>query len=168
MLGCLFGKDGGDLRSKADFEDFDLRLDFKIARMANSGVFLRAKRDDSNPAYSGCEIQILDDYDWEKEKHETLKEWQFTGSLYGSVPPGARDALRPVGEWNTYEIRYRGTRLAVALNGRALYDVDVTKVAGDPPFASRAKEGFVGLQHYVCEGPAGEDVVEFRNLFVRR
>ncbi len=168
ILGCLFGKEGGDLRTKEDFRDFDLRLDFKIARMANSGVFLRARRDASNPAFSGCEVQILDDFDWEKETKTTLKEWQFTGSLYGSVPAAAREALKPIGEWNTYELLYHRSRLAVALNGRTLYDVDVLKVPGDPPFAERAKEGFIGLQHYVCAGPEGEDVVSFRNLLVRR
>ncbi len=168
VLGCLFGKAGGDLRTKEDFRDFDLRLEFKIARMANSGVFLRAARDDSNPAYSGCEIQILDDFDWEGEKNEKLEAWQLTGSLYGSVPAGARGTLHPVGEWNSYEITYRGKRLAVALNGRTLYDVDVERVPAKPAFADRAKDGFIGLQHYVCEGPAGEDVVSYRNVFVRR
>ena len=168
VLGCLFGKEGGDLRTKEDFRDFDLRLDFKIARMANSGVFLRAARDDSNPAYSGCEIQILDDFDWEKETKSKLEPWQFTGSLYGAVPAGAPGTLHPVGSWNTYEISYRGERLAVALNGRTLYDVDVEKVPAKPPFAERAQSGFIGLQHYVCEGAAGEDVVSFRDVSVRR
>jgi hypothetical protein len=168
LLGCLFGKEGGDLRTKEDFQDFDLRLEFKTARMANSGVFLRATRDETNPAYSGCEIQILDDFDWEKETNTTLKDWQLTGSLYGSVAAGAKGTLHPIGQWNSYEILYRGRRLAVALNGRTLYDVDVDKVPGDPPFAKRAKSGFIGLQHYVCAGPAGEDVVSFRNVSIRR
>jgi hypothetical protein len=168
VLGCLFGKEGGDLRTKEDFQDFDLRLEFKTARMANSGVFLRAKRDDTNPAYSGCEIQILDDFNWEKETNTTLKDWQLTGSLYGSVAAGAKGTLHAIGQWNSYEMLYRGRRLAVALNGRTLYDVDVDKVPGDPPFAARAKSGFIGLQHYVCAGPAGEDVVSFRNVSVRR
>jgi hypothetical protein len=168
LLGCLFGTAGGDLRTKDDFENFDLRLEFKTARLANSGVFLRAKRDDSNPAYSGCEIQILDDFNWEKEKHDKLKDWQLTGSLYGSVAAAAPGLLHPIGEWNSYEILYRNRRIAVALNGRTLYDVDVDKVPGDPPFSSRASGGFIGLQHYSCEGPAGEDVVTFRNLYVRR
>jgi thiamine biosynthesis lipoprotein len=168
VLGCLFGKEGGDLRTKEDFRDFDLRLEFKIARMANSGVFLRAKRDDSNPAFSGCEIQILDDSAWEKETRTTLKPWQFTGSLYGSVPANAPGLLRPVGEWNAYEILCRGSRIAVALNGRTLYDVDTTKVEGDPPFAARAPSGFIGLQRHDSDGPAGEDAVAFRNVLVRR
>jgi hypothetical protein len=168
VIGCRFGTEGGDLRTDEDFTDFDLSLEFKTARMANSGVFLRAKRDDSNPAYSGCEIQILDDFDWEKKTKTTLKPWQFTGSLYGSVPANAPGLLSPIGEWNAYEILCRGHRIAVALNGRTLYDVDVREVPGDPPFSARSPSGFIGFQRHEAEGPAEEDAVQFRNVYVRR
>ena len=96
-----------------DFRDFHLRLDFKIARMANSGLFLRAAREGGNPAFSGCEIQILDDFNWERATDSKLKPWQFTGSLYGSVPPAVK-ALNPIGSWNSLEIRYVGSRLNVS------------------------------------------------------
>jgi len=156
----------GTLVSRRDFRDFDLRLDFRITDMANSGVFLRAARDGSNPAYSGCEIQILDDFNWERETRSRLKPWQFTGSLYGSVPPGSREALRPNGQWNTYEITYVGTRLTVDLNGVRLYDVDTLEVPGKP-FARRAAEGFIGLQRYSSATVHGDVMVAFRNIFVR-
>ena len=101
---------GGQLETAEDYTDFRLRLDFKISKMANSGVFLRAARDGSNPAYSGCEVQILDDFNWEAVTGTELEPFQFTGGLYGSVPSGDPGALNPVGEWNTYEILYRGSR----------------------------------------------------------
>ncbi|MEM7309875.1 MAG: DUF1080 domain-containing protein [Planctomycetota bacterium] len=160
----------GHLYTREDFRDFRLRLDFKTARMANSGVFLRATRDGENPAYSGCEVQILDDFNWESVTGSTLKPWQFTGSLYGSVPAGD-SGLRPLGEWNTYEILYRGKRLAVALNGRLLYDIDthaLTPEAGKP-FAERAAEGFLGLQaHSPASAPEGEPSIWFRDVRVQR
>lgn len=168
VLACLSGSQGGDLRTIADYRDFELRLDFRIARMANSGVFLRARRDDSNPAFSGCEVQILDDFDWERETGTKLQPWQLSGSLYGSVPAAAPGALRPPGEWNTYEILFHGTRLAVALNGRTLYDVDVGGVPGDPPFSVRARTGFIGLQRYSRPGATGEQVASFRKLFLKQ
>ena len=136
--------------------------------MANSGVFLRARRDDSNPAYSGCEVQILDDFHWEEETQTRLEPWQLSGSLYGSVPAAAPGVLRPVGEWNTYEILFRGTRLAVALNGRTLYDVDLGSVSADPPFAQRASAGFLGLQRHGSHEESGEPAVWFRDLLARR
>ena len=167
VLSFLARGGGGQLLTREDFRDFRLRLEFRIARMANSGLFLRAARDGSNPAFSGCEVQILDDFDWESVTGSELHPWQFTGSLYGAVPPGERSALRPLGDWNTFEVLYRGARLAVALNGRTLYDVDTGALSADPPFAERAEKGFIGLQRYVCDGPAGEDAVSFRNVFVR-
>lgn len=159
---------GGQLETVEDFTDFRLRLDFKTSKMANSGVFLRAARGGSNPAFSGCELQILDDFNWETVTSTKLRPWQLTGSLYGSVPAGNPEALNPIGEWNTYEILYQGARLAVALNGHVLYDVDTLSVGGTPPFAERAKTGFIGLQHHGAHNIEAETMVWFRNVSVQR
>jgi len=169
VLSFLSTGGGGHLFTRQDYRDFRLRLDFRIARMANSGLFLRAARDGSNPAFSGCEVQILDDFDWELVTKTALKPWQFTGSLYGSVPPLERDALLPLGEWNTYEVLARGPRLALALNGRVLWDVDTHALQPESgePFARRAAQGFIGLQHHGAEEQSGHEMVAFRNLFVQ-
>jgi hypothetical protein len=169
VLSFLARGGGGHLLTREDFRDFCLRLDFRLARMANSGLFLRAARDGTNPAFSGCELQVLDDFHWESVTGSKLRPWQFTGSLYGAVPPGERSALRPLGEWNTFEVLYRGSRLAVALNGRALYDVDTHALAPEsgPPFAQRAPTGFIGLQHHGAEHVQDAVTVAFRNAFVR-
>ncbi|HEX6885262.1 MAG TPA: DUF1080 domain-containing protein [Planctomycetota bacterium] len=170
VLDFLAQGGGGHLATVEDFQDFALRLDFRTARMANSGLFLRAARDGSNAAFSGCELQILDDFSWESVTGTKLKPWQFTGSLYGAVANPQRDALRPLGAWNTYEVLYRGSRLAVALNGRTLYDVDTHALVPEQgePFAKRATTGFIGLQHHGAELPSEEAMVSFRNVFVRR
>ena len=155
------------LMTDADYEDFQLRLDFKIARMANSGLFLRAARDGSNPAFSGCEIQILDDFNWEAVTKSKLAPYQFTGGLYGSVANSKRDALRPLGEWNTYEITYTGSRITACLNGQIMYDVDTLELDGHS-FEKRAPRGFIGLQRHAPGGAVdGEAFAWFRNLFIR-
>jgi thiamine biosynthesis lipoprotein len=164
---CVPAEGGGYVRTTEDFEDFRLRLDFKPARMANSGVYLRSARTDENPSFSGCEVQILDDFNWEAVTESTLVPYQFTGGLYGSVPPAA-NVLRPIGEWNTYEILYRGSRLAVALNSKTLYDVDTHALEGDNPFAERVPEGFLGFQRYGAPDTQGEVAVRFRNIQVQR
>lgn len=163
-----FPKEGGDghLRTAGDYRDFELTLDFQLAFMANSGVFMRAERSEANPAYSGCEVQLLDDFNWERVTGSTLRPDQFTGSLYGSVPAG-ESGLRPLGEWNRYRIVYQGKRLAVSLNGRLLYDVDTTSVPGDPPFSERARAGFIGLQRHAPAQVVDEVYARFRNIFLR-
>ena len=148
-------------------DSFELLLEFQTSEMANSGVFLRAARDGSNPAYSGCEIQVLDDFNWERVTNSKLHEWQFSGSLYGAVAPRHK-ALKPVGEWNTYRIRYLGTRLRTELNGIELYEVDTRELAGvEPPFEKRARTGFIGLQRHGGASEQDKSWVRYRNLFVR-
>jgi hypothetical protein len=167
----------GYLRTKADYRDFDLRFQFRQARMSNSGLFLRGRREGKgadgarvsggNPAYSGCEIQLLDDWNWEQDTRTTLNDWQFTGSLYGAVPPYRKGLLAPIGEWNTLEVLARGTRLACALNGQTLWDVDTAHVVADPPFAQRAAAGFLGLQRYAAPDVQGPEALGVREMFVR-
>lgn len=163
-----FPKKGNDgyIRTATDHRDFELRLDFRIGSMCNSGLFLRGDRAGGNPAYSGCEIQILDDFDWEEVTGSTLRPYQFTGGLYGSVPPGVK-ALRPLGEWNRYEVSYVGSRIAVKLNGELLYDVDTHAVDATPPFAERAETGFIGLQRHAPAQVKDDVYASFRNVFVR-
>lgn len=164
-----FPKEGADgyIRTKESFGDFELRMDFRIAKMANSGLFLRGDVKGGNPAYSGCEVQILDDFNWEKVTGSKLKETQFTGSLYGAIPPGDRTALHPLGRWNSYQVLYRGSRLRVELNGRLLYDVDTHELEAKPAFAKRAREGFIGLQRHAPKQVEAEVYAAFRNIWVR-
>ncbi len=158
---------GGQLRTKQDFQDFRLRMEFKLAPGANSGLFLRGDRAGGDPAYSGCEVQIIDDHGWEGLAGFPLQERQKCGSLYGAVAAQAPGALRPTGEWNTYEVLMHGRRMAVALNGRVLYDVNTHELECEPPFADRVPTGFIGLQRYGAPHVPGDTALWVRNMFVR-
>ncbi|MDP6423108.1 MAG: DUF1080 domain-containing protein [Planctomycetota bacterium] len=161
---------GGYLRTKDDYKDFALRLDFRLAPMANSGLFLRGDREGGDPAWSGCEVQILDDHNWEKVTKSKLLPYQFCGGLYGSVAPSTKALHRP-GRWNSYEAHYVGSRIRVELNGQLLYDVDTKEVKvprGVKPFAERAQSGFIGLQRHAPAHVADGNWIEFRNIFVQR
>jgi len=169
ILGFQAKGGNGHIYTADDYTNFHLRLDFRPSGMANSGVFLRAARDGSNPAFSGCEIQILDDFNWERVNNSTLRPYQFTGGLYGALASEDRAALLPIGQWNSYEILYEGSRIACALNGHVLFDVDtndVVPVQGEP-FDRRAKTGFIGLQHHGAHNVEADTVIQFRNIFVQ-
>lgn len=158
-----------------DLRDFELRMDFKIAELCNSGVFLRSGPD-GNQSFNGCEVQILDGFHWEEATGSKLKDYQFTGGLYGAVAPAKR-ALRPIGEWNTYQIHAKGSRMQCVLNGALLWDVDTADLEPEQgaPFAERLREGFIGMQRHAPagggHGAAGETDAEvaasFRNIFLR-
>jgi hypothetical protein len=160
--------------TKENFQDFALRLDFKMAEMTNSGLALRGDRGvnggrGGDPAWSACEVQILDDFNWERVTKTTLSKWQFCGSLYGSVAPAVK-ALKPIGSWNTYEIEYKGTHITTKLNGQELYSVDTDKVAvpdGKLPFSKRSPKGYIGLQRHAPDGIQGDAYAWFRNVYVR-
>ncbi len=169
VLAALVAGGSQSLRTRKDYQDFELHLDFKISEMANSGLFLHGDRAGGDPAWTGMEVQILDDFHWEERTQSKLAPWQHTGSLYGSVPP-AKAALKPLGEWNSYAIRVQGPRVATRLNGELLYDVDTREVAvpdGKKPFAERAKTGFIGLQRHAPDGVKGEAYAWFRNILIR-
>ncbi len=169
VLSALVAGQSGLLRTTKDYKDFDLRLDFKISDMANSGVFLRGDRAGGDAAWTGMEVQILDDVNWEEGTKSKLQPWQFTGSLYGSVAP-SKKALKPNGEWNTYEIHVQGPHVATRLNGVMLYDVDTHTVSvpeGKLPFAERAPTGFIGLQRHAPDNMPGEAYAWFRNVLIR-
>ncbi len=160
----------GHLATREDHRDFELSFEFELAPGANSGLFLRAARDGSNPATSGAEIQLIDDEGWQRFTGHALTPTQRTGALYAAVgvPAPPEKLLRPVGQWNRLEVLQRGSRLAVALEGVVLYDVDTHELASDPPFARRAPTGFLGFQRYGAPAvPEDQPSVRLRNLFLR-
>jgi len=155
-------KDGaGDLFTEKEFADFILRLDYKIEPGGNNGVGIRCPlgAPGEQMAYSGMEIQILDD---KAPKHAQIKPWQFNGSVYNIVP--AKNGTPKIGDWNSYEITARGRQIKVVLNGKTIVDADLNDVR-DPEvlqkhpgmFRERGRLGFLG--HH--------DHVEFRNIRIK-
>lgn len=137
-------KPGGEwLRTKKQYENFVLQLEYKISPGGNSGIFIRSTRY-GNPAYTGMEVQILDDAGKEPDKNSS-------GSLYASVAP-SKNASKPAGEWNSIEITCIQRRVAVVLNGTLLYDISLDDYAvpleGHTPLRDRVTKGYIGFQNY--------------------
>ncbi len=156
--GVLFvqGGGGGWLMTEAEYGDFELRLEYKMPKMGNSGVGLRAPLK-GDPAYAGMEIQLLDDPNW-----KNLRPTQQTGSIY-DVVPAAKVNSKPFGEWNTMRIVAKGRHVLVAHNGEKLVDANLDEFKEHfkrHPGLTRAK-GHIGLQSYNFR-------VEFRNMFLKQ
>jgi hypothetical protein len=158
--GTLFTKSGGGgwLMTEKEHSDFELMLEFKLTKNGNSGVALRAPLS-GDPAYSGMEIQVLDD---DGPDYKSLKPAQYCGSIYGVVPP-AEHANKPVGQWNKMHIIAKGRQIVVEVNGKKLVDANLDdykdKHAKDHPGILREK-GHIGLQSHT-------DRVEFRNIYFK-
>jgi hypothetical protein len=153
LLVCT-GKKGPWLRSKEQFGDFNLRLEYKLKPGGNSGVYVRVPKDGAHhprkEGGAGVEIQILDDAD---ERYRAIKPYQFSGSVYAIAAAEPR-VSRPAGQWNTLEIECRGTSYRVTHNGVVVADA---KEAEFPALKERQLAGYLGLQNHSEE-------VWFRNL----
>ena len=162
---------GGDLMTKDTFRDFELTWEWKISRAGNSGVKYNVSEEISmaaapNHAALGFEYQMLDDSLHEDNKVPSHR----AGALYDLVTPSAGKTLRPVGEWNSSRIVFRGNHGEHWLNGSKVVDFDLgtplmdlalarSKYKSIPNFAQR-RAGHIVLQDHV-------DEVYFRNIKIR-
>ncbi len=155
--GILYVKGGGGgwLMTEKEYGDFELRLEFKMPKMGNSGVGIRAPLE-GNPAYQGMEIQLLDDANW-----KNLRPAQFCGSIYDVVPP-KKHVTKAHGEWNKMRIVAQGRKITIELNGTEIVNAtldDYKDHAKAHPGLLRTK-GHIGLQSYNFR-------VDFRNLYIK-
>lgn len=158
VIQCRRGA-GGTIFTEKEYADFIVRLEFRLPPGGNNGLAIRYPGE-GDGAYDGmCEIQVLDDT---AEKYATLKDWQYCGSIYGQAP-ATRGYLRPVGDWNSYEVTVRGTTIRVELNGSIIVDTDV---AANPPLSEHEHPGRKrAAGHFGLCGH--DDPVEYRNLRIR-
>jgi hypothetical protein len=152
------GEGGGWLSTDKPYANFVLRLEYRLKPGGNSGVFIRSPRS-GDPAYSGMEVQILDDED---ERYSgKLKAGQYCGSVY-LVAPAERGHTKKAGEWNAMEITADGTKITVKLNGATIVNTDLKDHADatkEHPGILRT-EGYIGLQSH-------SEPVEFRNIQIK-
>jgi hypothetical protein len=143
------GKECVDIITEQKFKDFKLSLEFKVAdpqvnggQPSNSGIYLRGRH----------EVQILDDYGKETESHGM-------GGLYGFLTP-KKNASKPAGQWQKFEITLIGRQLTVALNGQTV--IDKEEMPGITGGALDSDEGSSGP--LMLQGDHGK--VWFRNIEV--
>ncbi|MCG5214846.1 ThuA domain-containing protein [Streptosporangium soli] len=135
----------------ATFGDYSLKLDWMMPGDDNGGVFIGfpdPQGDPWKPVDQGHEIQI-DATDADPSR--------TTGSVYGFKAPDPAlraAALKPPGEWNTYEIAVHGRLVEVHLNGVKINDYTSTRDIAN---------GHIGVQN---DG-AGMDI-HYRNIRIRQ
>jgi len=155
----IFGRTVHPLRyvtyTAQEFDNFDLHLEFKVTRRANSGVFLRAQIND--PVYRGFEVQILDD-------HGRLPTKNGCGAIYDVVTP-MFNMSRPAGEWNSFDISLADKQVTVVMNGWKIVEADLSKMTTPlgkfkVAYDELPMSGFLALQDH-----GGE--VWYRNMVIR-
>jgi len=137
------------MRSKKEYDNFILRVDWKVSPGGNSGVFLRAP-EKGNPWLTGYEVQISNEQPPRDPMH-------CTGALYGYVAVDPRPDETP-NKWRTYEIRAEGKKITVFVDGTKACegDMDTAEAIKNKPM-----KGFIGLQD--SHGPK-DTTIEYRNI----
>lgn len=163
-------KGTGDIQTKQHFQDFQLHIEWLIPAgisgesqsRGNSGIFMQGI----------YELQLLDSY-----HNRTYANGQ-AGSIYKQTPP-MKNAMRPPGDWNVYDILYTAprfnedsslfspARITVIHNGVVIQYH--TQVTGHTPY--------VGLPRYRYHGKGPVKLqdhgdpsapISFRNVWIRR
>lgn len=168
--GVLFTtkEDGGNLFTEKEYSDFVLRFEFRLSENANNGIGIRAPLQ-GDAAYSGMEIQVLDDGG---SQYQKLRPAQYHGSVY-QMFPAKRGFQKPVGEWNSEEITVKGRQITVKLNGETIVDANLDEVKDEELLAKHRDlsrpEGSRGIANTKGHiGLLGHGThVEFRNLRIK-
>lgn len=162
---------GADLITVETFDNFELVWDWKIGPDGNSGVKYNVSEELSiSYPPKGCalgfEYQMMDDSGL---SGVALKN--STGALYDLATPSKEKILKPVGEFNTSRIVFRGSRGEHWLNGKKVLEFDMNSTSFDssvkdskfdaiPGFAEKRK-GHIVLQDHA-------EAAWFKNIKIKR
>ena len=136
-------KNFGNLRTTAEFGDFNLKLEAKVQKGGNSGIYLRGI----------YEIQVADSYGLAPESHGI-------GSVYSRITPSANPA-KPPGEWQSFDITLVQRHVTVVLNGVKIIDNQAVEgCTGGALWADVMRPGPIYLQ-------GDHTAVEYRNISLR-
>jgi len=126
------------LRSRKCYASFTLRLEYRIAARANSGVFVWAPLN-ARASSLGLEVQLTSG-----TAKGTPDAEETPGAIYNVLAP-KEDASNPPDQWNRLEVACRGSKVTVTLNGRVVQDFDADKI---PLLRTRLRKGVIGLQDH--------------------
>jgi hypothetical protein len=162
-------KDGGDIVTDEEYENFHLKLQWKIDSGGNSGIIFYVHEDTSkfgNTWNTGPEMQVLDN-----ERHADAKiNKHRAGDLYDLIAANP-ETVKPAGEWNDVEIRAENGNLVFRLNGSdvvqtTMWDDNWKNMVANSKFKEHSgfgtyKKGKIALQDH-------GDKVWYRNIQIRR
>lgn len=161
-------KGGGDIVTEKEYENFHLKMEWKIAPAGNSGIIFLVKE---TPKYqhawlTGPEMQIVDNNghpDGKIIKHKA-------GDLYDLIA-SSKESVKAVGEWNQVEIICNKGKLNFFLNGVNVVSTTLwneewkkmvagSKFIGMPDFGTYTS-GRIALQDH-------GNMVWFRNIKIKK
>lgn len=169
LLTVLADGGGGDIITEEKYGNFELKLEWRVQKSGNSGIFYRAMEQPTQPIYwSAPEYQILDNAN-HPDAGMGVNGNRKAGSLYDLIPAKPQNA-NPYGEWNSVKIVANGAKIEHWQNGEKVVEYELwtndwyemirnSKFASHPEFGD-AREGYIGLQDH-------GDRVDFRKIKIK-
>jgi len=160
-------KDGGDIITNDQYDNYELRLEWKIASCGNSGIIYNVQESDEYDYVwqTGPEMQILDNTchpDAKIEKHRAGDLYDLISCKYVTV--------KPAGSWNKVRLVVNNGHLEHWLNGykvveTKMWDDNWKQMIQNSKFNEMAgfgkyKKGHISLQDH-------GDRVSFRNIKIK-
>lgn len=161
-------EDRGDLVTDKEYENYHLKLEWKISEGGNSGIIFNVHEDTSKYGATyetGPEMQVLDN-----DKHADGKIHKHrAGDLYDLIAC-SEETVKPVGEWNLAEIVLDNGKLDFYLNGvnivsTTMFDENWKEMVAGSKFAKMPgfgtyKKGKIALQDH-------NDEVWYRDIMIK-
>jgi len=156
----------GDIMTADQFGNFELAVDWKIAKGGNAGIFYRGTQEYDHIYWSAPEYQLLDDANAPDGKSRLTS----AAAAYALYPPPA-GIVKPAGEWNATRIVVNGAHVEHWLNGQKVVQYELwspdweAKVKAskfkDWPNYGRSKSGYFAIQG------DHDGVLALRNIKIR-
>ena len=143
-------KGGNWLRSEKTYDDYVLKVEWRVSKNGNSGVFIRAT-EEGKPWKTGYEVQI---------SNEPRDGSHCTGSLYAYAGVNPRpDETANV--WHQFEITCQGGKISIVSDGVKCVDFDQTT---SDATKDKPRSGYIGLQD---SHSADGHYIEYRNILIK-
>lgn len=140
-----------------ELKNFELKLDVKISKGGNSGVYVKSQWQDENWPVTGFELQV------NASHGDPVK----TGSIYNIVKifkaPHGDD------EWFTYHIKCRGNNMEVRVNDELLFiytdPMEATPKAEKITEQNKrvSQKGYIALQQH-----DPKSIPQFKNILLKK
>lgn len=157
-----------DLVTNGEYENYDLKYEWRIAPKGNSGLLFDVNEDTVNykqTYFTGPEMQVIDN-----DGHPDAKNPKHrAGDLYDLIAV-SKENVRPVGEFNQAEIVLNKGKLDFYLNGEhvvstTMWDDNWNELVSKSKFKSmpgftKTRKGRIALQSH-------GSMVWFRNIKIK-
>ncbi len=160
-------KDGGDIITQKEYENFEFNMEWKIGACGNSGIMFNVvESDDFDHVWqTGPEMQILDNTCHPDTKYPTHR----AGDLYDMIEC-KYVTVKPAGEWNKIKLISKNGKVEHWQNGHKVVEYEMhtenwaTMIANskfkDMKSFGLAKKGHISLQDH-------SDRIWFRNIKIK-